>query len=72
MLDHRRAGLHEVASVDVGDPLDLADRGVVDVAAHHAGAAPLARLRGKRALEGADEADRVLDRFSLAQADSDQ
>ena len=60
MLGDGRAGLDEVAAVDVGDPLDLADRRVVDVAADDTLAVAPLRLLGERRLELADEGDRVL------------
>ena len=61
MLDHERAGLDEIAGIDIGDAVDLADDWVVDVSADDAvDPAPL-RLAGKLLLERADEIDRILD-----------
>ena len=51
MLDQRRAALHPVAVVAVEDAVDVADLGLMDVAADHAVDAAPARLAGDRVLE---------------------
>ena len=55
------AGFDEIAGVHIGDPVDVADRGVMDMAADDAVDAALARLAGQQHLEVADEIDGVLD-----------
>ena len=71
MLDQRRAALHPVAAIVVGDAEIVVHRGAVDVAADHAVDRALPRLARERLLELADEVDGVLD-LSFAQAESDQ
>ena len=61
MLDQGRAAFDPVAVVAVEDAADLADLGLVDVAADHAVDAAPPRLVGDRVLEVVDELDRVLD-----------
>src|SRR5260221_5755388 len=59
-LHQRGEALHPIAVVAVEDSADVADLGLVDVAAHHAVEAAAARLLRERRLEVADVADRVL------------
>jgi len=61
VLDQRGQALDPVAVVAVEDAVDLAHLRVVDVAAHHAVHAALARLARHGGLEVADVADRALD-----------
>ena len=61
ILDQRGAAFDPVAVVAVEDAVDVADLGLVDVAADHAVDAAPARLAGHRVLEVADELDGVLD-----------
>ena len=61
ILDQRGAALHPVAVVAVEDAVDVADLGVMDVAADHAVDAAPARLAGDGVLEVGDELHRVLD-----------
>jgi hypothetical protein len=61
MLDDRGAAFNPVARVDVGDPVEIAQRRVVDVAADHAVAFQALGFLGQRLLEMADEADGILD-----------
>jgi hypothetical protein len=44
MLDHRRAAVHPVAAVDVGDAVAFEHRGDMDVAADHPVHAAIARM----------------------------
>ncbi len=61
MLHHERAGFDEIAGIDVGDAVDLANDRMMDVPADDAvDPAPLG-LPSELLLEGADEIDRVLD-----------
>ena len=60
MLGDGGAALEEIAAIDVGDALDLADRRMMDVAADDALAVAPLGLVGERRLELADEAHRVL------------
>src|SRR5260221_1264967 len=59
-LHQRGEALDPIAVVAVEDSADVADLGLVDVAAHHAVEAAAARLLRERRLEVADVADRVL------------
>jgi hypothetical protein len=61
MLDQRRQAFDPVAVIGVEDAADVAQLGMVDVAADHAVHAALARLAGHRFLEIAHVADRALD-----------
>ena len=61
VLDQRRQALDPVAVVAVQDALDLADLGVVDVAADDAVGTEATRLARDRHLELVDVADRALD-----------
>ena len=61
MLDQRRAALDPVAVVAVEHAVDVADLGVVDMAADDAVDVARARLGGDRVGVIADELDRVLD-----------
>ncbi len=61
MLDQRRQALDPVAVVAVQHTFDLADLGVVDVAADHALHAAPSSFTGHRGLEVADVAHRPLD-----------
>ena len=61
MLHDVGAGFDEIPGVDIGDPFEVADHGMMDVAADHAvGAAPSRFVRERR-FERADEIDGVLD-----------
>src|ERR1700743_588446 len=60
MLDQRGAAFDPVAVVAVGDAVDLADVGVVDVAADGAVDMMTASLLGQHGFECTDELDRVL------------
>ena len=60
IFDDDRAGFHEIAGIHIGHAVDVADRGMMDMAADDAvGAAPPGFAR-EFALETADEIDRVL------------
>ncbi len=71
MFGHGGAAFHPVAGVDVAHALNVLDQRVVDMAADDAVGAGTAGILGHRLMEGADEADGVLD-LSLAQAEKDQ
>ena len=60
-LDERRQAFDPVAVVAVEHAVDIANFGLVDVAADDAVETALARLAGDRFLERRDVADRVLD-----------
>src|SRR5690606_2525090 len=59
MLDDGGAALHPVAGIDVGETVEVAGGGGMDMAADDAVDAMSSRLGGKRCLEAADEVDRV-------------
>ena len=61
MLDDRGAAVDPVAAVQVADAADLAHRGGVDVSAHDAVDAALARMVQDRVLEVENEAHRAFD-----------
>ena len=60
VLAHGGAGFDEIAGVHIGDAADVADDGMMDVAADNAVGALTPGLVGQGLLEGADEIDRVL------------
>ena len=61
MLEHGGAALDPIAAVDVGKAALPAHDRVVNMAADHTLYTAATGLAGKRALERADEIDRVLD-----------
>lgn len=61
VLDEGGTAFDPIAGVDIGQALDLAMRGVVDMPADHAIGMVPARLGGEAGLELADIVDRVLD-----------
>lgn len=61
MLHQGGAALHPIPVVEIGDAVDLAHLGLVDMAADHAVDPASARFLGQAAFEGVDELQGVLD-----------
>src|ERR1700684_2267390 len=61
MLDRGAATLDPIAAIDVARRREVADRGLMDVAADYALGVPPRGLAGERLLEAADGVEHVLD-----------